>query len=123
MNLSIKPNNYLAYQERDEPSCKDVAKLVTFDTEENEYVFHLVEDLKRDSPREQLLRLQDKVLGYLEYAFSRDMLRDFPDSVSHSFRFQLYCFQPPRGLAKDMIEDTANRLNTLGIGFRVTVLR
>jgi hypothetical protein len=128
MSLSIQPRTLstqsrtlLTHRRSNQTDQRDVTKLVTFDSENNEYVFHLVEDLKRDSTREDLLQVQDKVLNYLEYAFSGDMARDFPDSMLSPFRFQLYCFEYPRGLAKVMIEDTANRLKNLGIGFRVTV--
>jgi hypothetical protein len=121
MNISLGQKKLLSRYRTDDSSHHDLTKLVTFDTEDNEYVFHLVEDLKRDSKREQLLQVQDKVLKYLEYALSGDMARDFPDAMLRAFRFQLYCFQHPQGLAKQMIEDTAHRLKRLGIGFRVTV--
>jgi hypothetical protein len=121
MSISLGQKKYLSRHRTDDSSHHDLTKLVTFDTEDNEYVFHLVEDLKRDSTREQLLQVQDKVLKYLEYSLSGDMVRDFPDSMVRAFRFQLYCFEHPRGLAKNMIEDTAQRLKNLGIGFRMTV--
>lgn len=129
MNLSIQPrksamphgNESLMPHGNNRTNQQDVTKLVTFDSEDREYVFHLVEDLNRDSTREQLLQVQDRVLNYLEYAFSGDMARDFPDSMLSPFRFQLYCFERPRGLAKVMIEDTANRSKNLGISFRVTI--
>jgi hypothetical protein len=105
------------------PGVEDMDAIdgVNFDKNRGAYILHLFEKRNLDAPLDQLMQIQDKVLGYLGYVFSGDMQRDYPDAGMRPLRFQLNVKQSPTGPAAKIIEETAEQLGIFGIGFDVKV--
>jgi hypothetical protein len=113
--------SYLPQSVEDNPP--PAVDLITYDSDEDEYVLHLVDckNVSIEAPHDDLLEFEDRVLGYLGYVLSRDMEKEFPDALSRPMRFQLDCFERPRKEAADILKKIADQLSVLGIGFRVKI--
>lgn len=99
-----------------------VVDLLTFNQKHNEFVFHIIEPREWTDLSTQLSQLQAKIRSYLSYVLDGALADDYPDSVGSGVAFRLDCAHRPSKKANHFVNQTAHKLDKLGIRFVVKVL-